>query len=76
VDQHHLGHVVRGRHHVVGQRSGQQLALRIVGYVLEQDAAELLRGAAGNLALNQQKVILCVFDAVDGPAVRRGQSRD
>jgi hypothetical protein len=72
---HYLGHVAS--HHVVRQRAGQQLALRVIGDALEQDAAKALAGAAGNLAFDQQKVILCFSDAVDGRCGSpRGQSRD
>ena len=56
VDQHHIRHVAGSRHHVVGQRAGQQLAIRIISDVLKQYAAEALCGAAGNLALDQQWV--------------------
>jgi hypothetical protein len=49
VHHHHLGHVAS--HYLARQRAGQQLALRVIDDALEQDAAEPLPGAAGNLAL-------------------------
>src|SRR5580704_1736306 len=56
VEDAHCRDVAGGRQRVIHQRAAQQLAVRIIGDRLAQDAAKPLSGAAHDLALDQHRV--------------------
>src|SRR5262249_21426407 len=51
MDECHVWNVAAGRKQVIHEGPREELSLRIVGEALEQDAAQTLRRAADNLAL-------------------------
>ena len=49
-------HLARGRHQIIGKRDRERLAAAVVEKFLQQRAADALRDAAGDLALDQHRI--------------------
>ena len=49
-------HLAHRRHQIIGECDGERIAAFVVGELLHQRAAEALREAAGDLALDQRRI--------------------